>query len=142
MVLIGNVICTVTSSSNTLIVCAAGQNPIGSYNFTVSVSNKGLAIMNSNPTVSFTLTASSLSPATSGTGGIYLPYLSLMKNLFWTSFQIKGGSTLTITGMGFSKDCIVKVDNIDCPVVSVNYSTIACTLPSNVNFFKFFLHKF
>ena len=86
LISIGNVPCSVVSSTSSLIVCAAGQNPIGTFNFTISVSNTGLAVMNANPTVSFTLTASSLSPTSSGTGGtyayIYNKITWLLKKLF------------------------------------------------------------
>lgn len=68
--------------------------------------------MNSNPTITFSLTANSLSPATSGTGG---------------------GNVLTISGEGFNKNCKVTIDGNSCPILIANYSTITCTIPSNVS---------
>jgi len=57
------------SLSSTQIICSAGQNSIGTYQFTVSVLGKGNALMNVNPSVSFQLTTISVNPAMSGTGG-------------------------------------------------------------------------
>ena len=69
LVKIGDVNCTVSSATNTNIICSAGPNTIGSYQFTVNVLSKGYAILNSNPTVTFTLTATSFTPTSTGTGG-------------------------------------------------------------------------
>jgi hypothetical protein len=53
-----------------------GQNPVGTYSFSVNVQNKGLAqITSSVTTLTFSLTASSISPSLSGTGGNSLEYL-------------------------------------------------------------------
>lgn len=71
IVLIGSVPCSITSATTTELICAAGENPVGTYYFTISVLNKGLAQMSVNPTASFSLTASSLSPTSSGTGGLF-----------------------------------------------------------------------
>ena len=50
-----------------------GQNPVGTYSFSVNVQNKGLAQINSSvTTMTFSLTASSISPSLSGTGGYSL----------------------------------------------------------------------
>ena len=110
-VLIGNIPCSITSSTSTQLTCAAGENSVGTYNYTVSVLNKGLAIMNVNPIITFQLTALSLSPSSSGTGG---------------------GSILNINGVAFNSKCSIKVDNNVCSIVSMSYSLIKCILPSNV----------
>lgn len=69
IILIGNIPCVVISSTATLIICAAGPNPIGTYYFNVNIVDKGSPIMNSNPSVDFQLSALTLSPKYSGTGG-------------------------------------------------------------------------
>ena len=69
IVLIGKFLCTITSATSTQIVCAAGGIPVGTYSFTISVLNKGLASMSVNPTVTFSLSLTSLTPESSGTGG-------------------------------------------------------------------------
>lgn len=70
-VMIGSYKCTVLTASNSEIKCIPGENPIGTYGLTLSVVNKGFASLASNFVVSFTLTASSLNPSSSGTGGNY-----------------------------------------------------------------------
>ena len=66
---IGSVPCSIISLSSTQLVCSAGQNSIGTYQFSVSVFGKGNALMNVNPSVSFQLTTTAVYPAMSGTGG-------------------------------------------------------------------------
>lgn len=70
LILIGGIPCVIKSSTSTFIVCSAGENPIGTYYFKISVLNKGYAQMNVNSSVSFNLEATSISPTSSGTGGI------------------------------------------------------------------------
>ena len=114
VVLIGSVRCNVTAATATQLTCTAGQNPIGTYTFSLSVVNKGQAVMNTNHSVSFNLTAYSLSPKISGTSG---------------------GLLLNITGLGFTENCTATVDQIICPIVFVSYSLIMCKVPMNVSFF-------
>lgn len=112
LVLIGSVACNVTATSTTQLTCMAGQNPIGTYTFSMSVANKGKAVLNTNPSVNFNLTTYSLTPAVSGTGG---------------------GLLLNVTGLGFSENCTVTVDQIKCPISFVSYSLISCMVPMNVS---------
>ena len=109
--MIGDVQCSVSSATATQITCVAGQNPIGTYNLTLSVLGKGLAIINNPQTLSFQLTASSMSPLIGTIGG---------------------GNILTINGTGFISSCVVTVDGNNCVVVNATYSLITCIVPSNV----------
>ena len=61
--------CKILTATSLEITCAAGENSVGTYKFTVSVLNKGFAVMNMNPSISFQLTSSAISPSSSGTGG-------------------------------------------------------------------------
>ena len=121
IVLIGNIYsCNVLSALNTQIICSLGSIPIGTYSFSVNVLNKGLATMNTNTNVNFKLTTLSLSPTSCGTGG---------------------GLILNITGTGFNSNCTVLIDNINCPIISIDYSLIKCIIPSNVSGILFlFIH--
>lgn len=112
VVLIGQTLCVVTSATATNIICAAGENPVGTYGFTVRVLDKGLAIMNSATTVTFALTATSISPASGPAGG---------------------GNTLTVSGAGFTSNTSVTVDGNSCVVTRATYSSIECTAPYNVS---------
>ena len=71
IVKIGGALCSITQATSTQLTCLAGANSIGTYTFTVNVLGSGSALMNSNPSVTFQLTTSSLSPTRSGTGGKY-----------------------------------------------------------------------
>ena len=110
---IGDVACSISSATSIELICAAGSNSIGTYTFSVNVLGKGLATISSNPSVTFQLTASTLYPTSSGTGG---------------------GALLNITGTGFNSNCSVQIDGTNCLVVFVNYSMITCVVPSNVSF--------
>ena len=90
-----------------------GQSPSGTYPFTVEVIGKGFATMNTATTLTFSLSATTINPTVSGTGG---------------------GLPLTINGEGFSSQSTVKIDNIDCPVTSYTYNQLTCVIPSNVIF--------
>lgn len=68
--------------------------------------------MNVATTFTFSLTATTISPTLSGTGG---------------------GLILEINGNGFSANSKVTVDNNNCPVKSFTYSKLTCIIPSNVN---------
>ena len=72
IILIGSTPCAVTQATTTQLTCSAGQNPFGTYYFTLNVVNRGLAILNVNPSVTFQLTATSISPTSSSTGGTFL----------------------------------------------------------------------
>jgi len=118
IVLIGNsYTCNILSASNVQIICSLGNIPIGSYTFSLNVLNKGLATMNTNANVNFKFTTISLNPTSCGTGG---------------------GLMLNISGTGFNTNCTVLVDNINCPIVSIDYSLITCIIPSNVSCFTIF----
>ncbi len=110
LVLIGDVPCRITSATSTLLVCAAGENPVGTYSFKVNILGKGLARMSTTATATFSLTASSVTPTSGSTGG---------------------GNVLTITGSGFSKSCRVTVDSNECQIISVRYGQITCKSPSS-----------
>jgi len=69
LVYIGSVLCTITQATSTQLTCSNGLNSIGTYSFTVNVLGSGLAVMNSNPSVTYQLTTTSLSPSSSGVGG-------------------------------------------------------------------------
>ena len=108
VVLIGDVPCTITLATETHLTCAAGINSIGTYNFTVNVLGKGLAVMNAQADVTFHLNASSMNPVRSSTGG---------------------GVLLTINGTGFSVNTEVSVDGNHCRKVSSTYRMIECIVP-------------
>ena len=100
IVKIGDVQCTVTASTSTQITCVPGKaiyqlgsfvsfiknlktvsglNPAGTYAFTVNVLGKGLArISSATTTLDFPLVTSSITPTSSGTGGKYRHYFSLI----------------------------------------------------------------
>jgi len=67
-VLIGEVACVVSEASSTRIVCAAGQNPVGTYAFRVNVVGKGWARVDTQTMAVFELTVSSVSPQSGSTG--------------------------------------------------------------------------
>jgi len=45
VVLIGEIPCEIVSATSTLLVCSAGQNPIGTYSFRVNVLSKGVVLI-------------------------------------------------------------------------------------------------
>lgn len=112
VVLIGETICAITSATATNIICAAGENPVGTYGFTVKVLGKGLAIMNSATTVTFALTATTTYPVSGPAGG---------------------GNTMTVSGAGFTSNTSVTVEGNDCVVTRATYSLIECIVPYNVS---------
>ncbi len=70
IVQLGGINCTCTATA-TQLTCAPGPNPFGDYHFSVNVLGKGLATLVDDPIVSFQLTATSIFPLSSGTGGLY-----------------------------------------------------------------------
>ena len=46
------------------------MNSIGTYKFLVNILGSGSALMNTDPSITYQLTTTSLSPAISGTGGL------------------------------------------------------------------------
>lgn len=130
--MIGTYQCTVSSSTGIEVICAAGQNPIGTYSLIASVVNKGLAQMSSSFSISFTLTASSISPTKSGTGGYINEFIQLFYQII--TLTLKGGLLLNITGFGFGPNCTVTVDGSNCAIHSISYSLISCIVPPNVTF--------
>lgn len=63
----------------------------------------------------FPLITSSLNPTTSGVGG---------------------GALITVLGSGFSVSTKVKIDGLECSLVSMNYSAVSCLSPQNVRLFN------
>lgn len=70
LVQLGGVNCTCSQATTTQLTCAIGDNTFGVYSFSVNVLGLGLAQMNVNPSVTVELEATSISPLSSGTGGI------------------------------------------------------------------------
>ena len=108
---IGDVLCKITSATEALILCAAGENSVGTYKFIVSVIGKGLARMNSKTTATFQLKATEFTPALGSTGG---------------------ANILTINGSGFSQNTSVIIDNNKCKILRTDYNSIQCIVPQNV----------
>jgi len=70
LVKLGDVACDITDATSTQLTCKPGLVPVGTYDFSVNVKNKGYALINSSVTnFTFVLVASSINPTTSGTGG-------------------------------------------------------------------------
>ncbi len=111
-VLIGEVLCKVTEATERLIVCQAGQNPVGTYGFRVVVAGKGLAEMRSNTMVNFGLSVDGFSPQSGSSGG---------------------GNVVRVTGTGFSEETRVEMDGRECVVVRVDYGWVECVAPANVS---------
>jgi len=116
IVLIGTYSCQILTATETLLICSVDkqQIPAGSYQFSLNVLSKGLAIIKNNEIIKFEFEVLSLSPDRSGTGG---------------------GIFLNINGSGFHSGFKVEIDDINCPIISVNYSLISCIIPANVNYF-------
>jgi hypothetical protein len=110
-VFLGPVECIITSATATQLICSAGLNPVGVYEFVVYVKDKGIAKINSTViSLNFTLSVSSMTPTISGTGG---------------------GVLIEIMGSGFSNSTQALIDNLPCSIVSYNYSLILCRTPAN-----------
>lgn len=62
-------------------------------------------------TVTFSLSATSITPLLSGTGG---------------------GVLVTISGQGFDNTTKVLIDNINCPIQTFTFYNITCLTPANV----------
>ena len=58
-----------TISENNVRFYFKAQGPVGTYGFSVTVASKGLARMTPTTTFTFQLTATTINPATAGTGG-------------------------------------------------------------------------
>ena len=66
--------CIVTQVNETQLTCVPySQTPVGTYVFSLNIINKGFADITSlRTTITFDLVASSFSPTTGGTGGLYI----------------------------------------------------------------------
>ena len=60
-----------SKTQNNFFLLFKAQGPVGTYNFQVKVLPNGLATMNSAATFTFSLNVASISPAVSGTGGLF-----------------------------------------------------------------------
>lgn len=67
--MLGDYECKITQATATRLICSPVNIPFGTYNFLVNVQDKGSAEMVINKYVTFSLTVSSISPLSSGTGG-------------------------------------------------------------------------
>ncbi|KAI0230284.1 Fibrocystin-L [Lamellibrachia satsuma] len=113
VVKIGNITCAVSSATETEIVCTAGMGPAGLRTVWVSVIGKGAAKVEESVSMDFEYTAalSSISPTAGGIGG---------------------GIAVTVTGAGFDRSNVVKLDgNYTCEMESVSLTEIICVLPAH-----------
>ncbi|XP_041373046.1 fibrocystin-L-like isoform X2 [Gigantopelta aegis] len=108
---IGGVACTVTAATATTITCNIGNGPTGSHAIVVDVAGKGLA-----------------------SGSVTFSYLSAITSISPTSGSIGGGTTLTITGYGFTSDAVPKVNNVVCKLTTTpTPSQIICITPPSTS---------
>lgn len=103
-----------TSSSETIIKCTAGQSIGGSHDVVMKIGNKGFAKPSSGP-ASFTyeVSVSGIKPARGGIGG---------------------GTLVTITGSGFGvtpNDSSVTIGDSICDIVNVTMTEISCVTTSH-----------
>ncbi|KAI0230282.1 Fibrocystin-L [Lamellibrachia satsuma] len=113
IVKIGNITCAVSNATDTEIICTAGMGPAGPCAVWVSVIGKGAAKVKESVSMDFEYTAAllSISPTAGGIGG---------------------GITVTVTGAGFDRSNVVKLDGNDvCETESVSLTEIICVLPAH-----------
>ncbi|XP_048254422.1 fibrocystin-L-like isoform X3 [Haliotis rufescens] len=106
-VMIGGVACTVTGATATQITCSVGNGPTGSYVVKVNVAGKGEA--NSTQQFEYRSSATGISPTTG---------------------SLAGGTSLTVSGHGFTADAVVKVDNVLCTSPVIEPGKIVCVTPA------------
>ncbi|CAK8674402.1 unnamed protein product [Clavelina lepadiformis] len=110
-VIVGDVSCDVTSSTDTTIECTLGAREGGPAAIEVLVSNVGNAIVEAD--FKYTLSLTSFSPNSGSYGG---------------------GQRVTINGQGFSSNTMVKICNSPCLAELVTIATeIICYTPANEN---------
>ncbi|KAG2465237.1 PKHL1 protein, partial [Polypterus senegalus] len=106
---VGGCACVIVTLSDTQITCRIGNTTSGSAPVTVYVPGVGFAKNTFNFTIlpggSFTFAPPSGSTA--------------------------GGTVLTISGYGFSRDPTVRISDKLCPILSVNLDRLQCTTPAN-----------
>ncbi|XP_066276424.1 fibrocystin-L-like [Branchiostoma lanceolatum] len=102
--------CTVTSVTDDVISCEAGNVPVGDQPVRVHVAGRGNAA--SNAFVTGQAVIHSMSPSEG---------------------SLAGGTTLTVTGNGFGSDTTVTMDGETCEILSVNLSTVTCITPAATN---------
>ncbi|XP_046549966.1 LOW QUALITY PROTEIN: fibrocystin-L-like [Haliotis rubra] len=106
-VMIGGVACAVTAATATQITCTVGNGPTGSYVVMVSVDGKGMA--NSTEQFEYESSVTGISPTTG---------------------SLAGGTSLTLSGHGFTSDAVVKVDNVVCTSPVIEPGQIVCVTPA------------
>ncbi|XP_035686784.1 fibrocystin-L-like [Branchiostoma floridae] len=102
--------CVVTSVTDDVISCSAGNIPVGDQPISVHVAGRGNAA--STAFVTSQAVIDSMSP---------------------TEGSLAGGTTLTITGNGFDSDTEITMDGEICEILSVNLSTVTCITPAATN---------
>ncbi|XP_012942613.1 fibrocystin-L [Aplysia californica] len=105
-VIIGATPCTVTGATTSQITCTLNNGPTGDANVAVTVVGKGLA-----------------------SGTLSFAYVTGVTGFTSAPGSVEGGTTLTITGFGFTPDAEVKVDNSDCTILTSGESEITCRTP-------------
>nr|XP_039260770.1 fibrocystin-L-like [Styela clava] len=103
--------CSVTTNTDTQVVCALGDGALGTYDVVLSVGGKGFAKkQNENVSLAFTV---------SGGVGTISP----------SSGFSTGGTDVSITGYGFSATTTFTFANKPCVVKSVTAVKVVCTTP-------------
>ncbi|XP_052060298.1 fibrocystin-L-like isoform X3 [Mytilus californianus] len=114
---LGDYFCVVSSASATKVTCTIdpqGKMQIGNVeHFDVSSFNRGQFLLEL--------------PTDAKRSFLLLPHVSSMSP---ESGSVEGGQVVTISGGGFIPgETTVIIGMSDCPVISVDYSTLTCTLP-------------
>jgi hypothetical protein len=109
-VFVGTSECSIETINSTQIQCLLAQNTAGIYSVLVSVASTGY----SNTNVTFT-------------------YEQQVTNVSSIQGSTQGGLNLNLYGYGFgsgieSNVTKVKICNIDCPIVQLNYSLLTCVV--------------
>ncbi|KAH9519161.1 Fibrocystin-L, partial [Bulinus truncatus] len=90
------------------IICTIKRLPVGPNEIKVYVDNKGLAFTTHKVT-------------SKAVAVISVP----------ESASVYGGAMMVIDGNGFTQDTSIKVDTLECPVVTISLSKITCILPAH-----------
>jgi len=109
-VLVGDTECVGTTSTGTQLECTLGEGAAGLHDVVVNVLTKGEADKG-GATIQFTssFSVTSFSPSSGALGG---------------------GTSLTLTGVGFGSGVTVTVGGNACVVMSSSYDTIVCLTPA------------
>jgi hypothetical protein len=120
--------CNVIAATATSLTCTIVAAPSGNYTIQVNIAGEGLATGTSSFLVTVPLQVSSIVPTTGGAGEKIFIYKKLNNTSFY--WNIGGGYTLNVTGVGFSSSSSVTVDGNLCtnPTIA-NLSVISCTVP-------------